>query len=294
MSPHAPVDIVTLSDLHLDHRANWLVAEAMAYALIELAPDLLILAGDLASIPSRVEKALRFFQPLAGRVLFVPGNHDLWAPTAEEERLAEVNTWDMYRTHYAKLCEEIGIHYLPSGPYVSGDLAIVGTCGWYDYSLASPLARLLHSVEDFEAKGKGNLRWTDGWRVRWRDHDGRVMHDAEVCRIMEADLAAQIASLPAEVRTVVAVTHHLPFKEVSRSHGGLAGDYFTAFMGSTGLGKVLLTEPRTRLAVYGHIHQIFDDWVEGIRVVARPLGNPRDWSGEVKDVARERMGVFQL
>ena len=44
MSPRATLDIVSLSDLHLDYRANWQVAEAMAYRLIEtmregLPPD---------------------------------------------------------------------------------------------------------------------------------------------------------------------------------------------------------------------------------------------------------------
>ena len=294
MSPRATLDIVSLSDLHLDYRANWQVAEAMAYRLIELAPDVLVLAGDLASIPSRVEKALTFFKDMAPDVVFVPGNHDLWAPTAEEKKLDEIDTWVMYRQVYAEMCDQLGIHYLPRAPLIKGEVALVGTCGWYDYSIASPLARLLHSRDEFAEKAKGTARWTDGWRVRWRDDAGEVMPDEAVTRIMEADLKAQLDGLPPAVSKVVAVTHHLAFKEACTGHGGLAGDYFTAFMGSTGLGEILAADPRVGLAIFGHLHKLTDVRVGRVRAVARPLGNPRDYKGEPKDVARERMGVFEV
>lgn len=294
MSPRHHLDVVSVSDLHLDYRANWQVAEQMAYRLIELSPDVLILAGDLASLPSRVEQALKFFQPLAPTVLYVPGNHDLWAPTAEEKKLEAIDSWQTYREELAQVCDQLDVHYLPRAPWVRGDVAFVGTCGWYDYSLASPLARLLHTEEDFNAKQKGTARWTDGWRIRWRDEDGEIMTDAAVARIMEADLKAQLAALGPEIRKVVVVTHHLPWKEVSRSHGGLAGDYFTAFMGSSGLGRIISADPRVILAIYGHIHIQGDARIGRVRAVATPLGNPRDWKGEPAEVAKARMGVWEV
>lgn len=298
MTASATLDICSLSDLHLDYQDNWKVAEAMAYKLIDLSPDVLILAGDVASLPQRVKKVLAFFEPLATDVLFVPGNHDLWAPTKDPEVLKGVNTWDVYTQELREMCEALGVHYLPRAPFVKGDLAIVGTCGWYDYSMASALAMTRYDLEDFTQKGQSKYRWVDALRVRWRDGDGQVMSDADVARQLEADLAEQLASLGDGISRIVGVSHHVPFKDACFGHRGLAGDFFTAYMGSTGIGDVFAADPRVETVIFGHQHRPVDQLVDvggrSIKVLSTPLGTPRDWSGEPKDVAKVRMGRIRL
>lgn len=291
------IRVVSLSDLHLDHRANWKVAEQMAYQLVEMAPEVLILAGDLASTTERVVKVLEFFRPLAPAVLFVPGNHDLWQipPPAipGEPAPSPPDTWQLYRETWPELCKGVGVHYLPDSPWVRGDVAVVGTSGWYDYSLASWLSRQFYTDTHFQEKIHGLYQWVDRIRVSWQDGTGAELPDGAVARIMEADLASQLQSLPPTVENVIAVTHHVPFEESAPRFWMLAQGYFTAFMGSVGLGKILAADPRVHLVIHGHAHVQRDLHVGPIRVVARPLGNPRrDWQGEVAAVAAERMGDF--
>ena len=115
-----------------------------------------------------------------------------------------------------------------------------------------------------------------------------------VARALEEDLERQLKGLGGEIRRVVGVCHHVPFKAVCRSHMGLAGDFFTAFMGSEGLGAVFEGDPRVRAVVFGHQHRPVDQRMGGMRILSTPLGTPRDWAGDVAEVAVERMGHFKL
>ena len=51
---------------------------------------------------------------------------------------AFVDTWVRYTDDLRRLAEGASAHYIPAGPLVIGDVALVGTCGWYDYSFLEP------------------------------------------------------------------------------------------------------------------------------------------------------------
>lgn len=66
--------LLAISDLHLSSPSN---SEALA-ALPPFPDDWLIVAGDLAEHPDRLLEALAFLVGRFARVIWTPGNHDLW------------------------------------------------------------------------------------------------------------------------------------------------------------------------------------------------------------------------
>jgi predicted phosphodiesterase len=68
--------VFALSDLHVDYRVNARWVEKLSAA--DYREDLLILAGDLTDITGSLEWCLGALAARFHKVLFVPGNHDLW------------------------------------------------------------------------------------------------------------------------------------------------------------------------------------------------------------------------
>jgi 3',5'-cyclic AMP phosphodiesterase CpdA len=66
--------LFAISDLHLGHAAN---REALM-ALPPLPDDWLIVAGDVGETLPLVEFAWRVLVPRFARIIWTPGNHDLW------------------------------------------------------------------------------------------------------------------------------------------------------------------------------------------------------------------------
>jgi predicted phosphodiesterase len=63
-----------ISDLHVGYREN---LQGLA-ELPDLPDDWLILCGDIADTPQQLESALEILSPKFARLIWVPGNHELW------------------------------------------------------------------------------------------------------------------------------------------------------------------------------------------------------------------------
>ena len=72
--------LYALSDVHLDHEINRLALESLA----PHPEDWLILAGDVSSTFRMFETGLSVLSRKFARVLWVPGNHDLWTLPDDE------------------------------------------------------------------------------------------------------------------------------------------------------------------------------------------------------------------
>ena len=70
------------SDIHISHRAN---REALD-ALGDYPDDWLIVAGDVGERVEHLEMALGALVPRFARVIWTPGNHDLWCPAGATDR----------------------------------------------------------------------------------------------------------------------------------------------------------------------------------------------------------------
>lgn len=292
----AEVLIASVSDLHTDFAENRDDVVKLALAIHRRQADLVIIAGDVSHKNDRIARVLQAFAEAAPKVAYLPGNHDLWFDVPDAKGAPHLDTWRRYREELRALAEGAGAHYLPAAPLYLGDTAIVGSCGWYDYSLMPPSLRASVDRSVLESKQYGGLQWSDARFIAFRDEGGALMSDEAVAREMERELGEQLAAADAEarVRQIVAVTHHQPFYEVVTRTGTLPWEYFNAFMGSVGLGEVIRRSPKVRWSIYGHTHQVGRYQVGPVVAYGTPLGYPRERRGLSDEALLEsRIGWIQ-
>jgi 3',5'-cyclic AMP phosphodiesterase CpdA len=100
--------LLAISDLHLAHRAN---REALA-RLAHHPDDWLIVAGDVGESPALLVMALEALVPRFARVIWTPGNHDLWCPPAATDRTRGQARYD----ELVAVCRSFGA-LTPEDPY---------------------------------------------------------------------------------------------------------------------------------------------------------------------------------
>ena len=275
--------IASVSDLHVDFAKNREAVVQMATAVHRRNADLVIVAGDVSHVDDHIAKVLKAFRLAAPHVAYIPGNHDLWFARRDARSDRSLDSWQRYRHDLKLLVESEGCHYLPAKPLRLSNMALVGTCGWYDYSMLAFGHREQFGEEAIKAKTWDGAIWSDGHFVVFRDEHGELMGDEAVARVMERDLEAQLSDvdMDPEVETVVVATHVLAFRAALGSTASkMPWAYFNAFMGSTRLGDIVRSSKKVRAAVYGHTHRPGRFDVGDIQVVGRPLGYPKERKDE--------------
>lgn len=100
--------LYAISDLHLANRVNRAALEACP----RHPDDWLILAGDVGETESQLRFALSVLVPRFKRLLWVPGNHDLWTVSSDPEGLRGEAK---YR-RLVQICRSYGV-LTPEDPY---------------------------------------------------------------------------------------------------------------------------------------------------------------------------------
>lgn len=273
--------IASVSDLHTDFPENRDAVVKLATEIHRGGAHIVVVAGDISHRKDRIDRALRAFSEVADIVAYVPGNHDLWFNVLNAPKRTDLNTWHRYRTELLEVSEAAGAHYLPAAPLCVNGVAIVGSCGWYDYSFSTPALLKAVDPETLAKKKWGGLRWSDARFIAFRNVKGDLMSDAEVTEQMALELRAHLERTDQDpsVRHVIAVTHHQPYYETVNRTGHMAWEFFNAYMGSTRLGAAIDDAKKVRVAVYGHTHIVGGFEIGGRRVYGTPLGYPRERKG---------------
>ena len=118
--------VVTISDIHIDHRENRSWLEQLCHE--DHGDEILILAGDLASNVQGVKWALEQVSNAYSQVFFVPGNHDLWV--RQDEGLNSLQRF----TELLDLCSSLGVvtrQLMISDSEGRDGLRIVPLFSWY-------------------------------------------------------------------------------------------------------------------------------------------------------------------
>jgi Icc-related predicted phosphoesterase len=257
------VRLVLTSDLHVDHHPE--VVGLVAERVRSLEPDVLVVAGDVSADPARVEATLSSLRAAAPRLVFVPGNHDLWVGADG------ASSRERYESILPARVRNAGGDLLP---VEIGGIHFVGVTGWYDFSLRR--MDLDIPLDDYRRGVLGRLRWNDVARVVWPGCDGPEAICAEMVTALEQQLA--IAG------PKVVVTHHLPFAELVTSFGELPWDFLNGFMGSARLGEAIARASDVLLACCGHTHFRKSLVVNGIPAEASPVGYPREYRRAGRDL----------
>src|SRR5262249_40482930 len=169
-----------VSDLHVDHAANaqWVAALSRQ----DYTDDILILAGDVSDSLGQIEENLNALAMRFNKVLYVPGNHEMWVirnPELEDS-IAK----------FAEVCRIVRRSGASTECLFKDELAIVPLLGWYDYSFGPP---------------SDGLR--DAWMVfracRWPPH----MNERQVTQFF----ASMNEPLPQpQSKAVISFSHFLP------------------------------------------------------------------------------------
>ncbi len=236
--------IVATADVHIDLTDQIPAGEMdrLVDGIHEARPDVLIVAGDLVGLGKQaIGPTLDRLRVDGAHNLIVPGNHDLWLPEGDSRAYYEQELPGIY--------SRAGFHMLDAGPSMVGRVAFVGNVAWYDYSFADPDLPPTRQRSYERKRWEGVATWNDGIFVRLG------MSDPEFCSLLNQRLRDQLAGLPAEVQTVVAVTHHVGYDEmVLRKAEPPGWNFCAAFLGSRALGELLAADPRVRYHLCGHTH----------------------------------------
>jgi predicted phosphodiesterase len=238
--------VFTISDLHVDHEQNrhWVGQLSTG----EYRDDVLILAGDISDSLARLEWCLASLARRFARVLFVPGNHDLWV-------LRDAPGLDSLRKfgQVCALAQQCGVGM---APHRAGAVTIVPLLGWYDYSFGAPEPRL-------------RAAWMDYRACRWPAGHG----PAEVTDFFLAKNPVALADTDAAM--VITFSHFLPRNDLAPPDLAAARRVLDPVMGTSKL-DVQLRRLGASIHVYGHSHLNGLRTVDGVRYINNAFGTPRE------------------
>lgn len=254
---------VFLSDLHVDINKDYNVPGVFSAYLKAQNAALAVIAGDVSENQEETLRTLEEIEQRAGvRVLFVPGNHDLWGKTDGTD----------IRQIYARY--EENEHCLCGKDAVFGELAFVGDAGWYDYSFGNSR----YTSADFDRMELHGRTWQDKLRNDWtKDNIGRS-------EWMTDRLRRRMEALPG--KRLVLVTHMLPVREFTVPEERPDWDYFNAFLGSEKLGELCVSQG-VEISVCGHVHYRKSFRRDGVYWMCRCLNYESEWQRQEGELLRE-------
>jgi Calcineurin-like phosphoesterase len=296
--------LVFTSDLHVEYHMD--VVGLVAERARDLAPDVLVLAGDVCPDLRRLERSLRIIVEAAGApVLYLAGNHELWCGGPNG---SGPDSRERYLVALPRLTRRAGAMYLGVEPRVIDDVGFVGVTGWYDYSLQDPSLAHLVSPEDYEGKRARGLRCVDGHQMHWPGPDGTPLSDEDLCDTMCTLLRQQLDDAAGRCGRVVVVTHMLPSRALLTAPGAAPdrpaeerseeARLLDAFMGSARLGALLRDRPEVVQVICGHyhhaVHSLLPGSPEEIPCEISPVGYPRELKRSLADQVAKRMRVVEV
>lgn len=249
-----------ISDLHVGFEANRHAVEALpAYP-----DDWLILGGDTGDTAAQLQLVLDVVTTRFAKVIWVPGNHDLWTPRQWPETKRGV-------AHYERLvdqCRSAGV-LTPEDPFIDwpGEpRAVIAPCfTLYDYSFAPA------GLSPAEA-----VAWAAADRVRCADEillDPSPYASREAwCEARVAYTEARLAALPAGQPIVF--VGHFPLRADLAILPRIPR--FTIWCGTTRTADWHTRFP-FEVVVSGHLHMRSTRWRDGVRFEEVSLGYPAQW-----------------
>lgn len=255
---HTGTRVLIAADLHLDMATGEVsVLDHLRAAIIEKEPDVCVIAGDIGNA-ERADHWLKLLRAATGELPLVAclGNHDHWI---------DPEFWDRYPNPAAvrdliwrPAFESNNIHGLDYGNVTFGNLEITGGYGHYDLGMRDPALEvdgLRASLDDYRAGQYAGKIWSD---MRNMPHVGNSI-DIEA-GLQAEGIGRRLSDAAASGRTILVVTHTVPFAELNQhameDNEDGASRFYHAYAGNTLVGKRLLEhQDRIALAVCGHTHK---------------------------------------
>ncbi len=256
------MSIYAISDLHLANKEN----QNALIALPEYKNDWLLLAGDIGETEDHLEFALSILKQKFDKIIWVPGNHDLWSFPLNSKSLKG-------KDKYAKLvsiCHKHGV-YTPEDEYLiykatTKEYCLVPILTLYDYSFKP------NNVE----KGK-ELEWAVESGVICADEDLLFPYPysslSEWCSIRCTYTEKRLNEIQKNIPLII-INHYPLLMELGKIY---TFPRFSIWCGTT-LTEKWLEEFNIEIVIYGHLHIPSTKVINGIRHEEVSFGYPRDWS----------------
>lgn len=261
LHPH----VLALSDLHVHYEAN---QEVVASLVPEHPEDWLVVPGDVGQRVDEVVSVLEALTARFARVVWVPGNHELWALPRDRGGLRGQAKYE----ELVRCCREIGV-VTPEDPFPVwrgpwGRVShVVPTFLLYDYSFHPSW---LSSQEAYERAVAAGHMLTDEVVLHPDPYASRAEWCRERVRVTEGRLAALPRGEP------VMVVNHYPLRAEPTAR--MFSPHLPLWCGTRLTERWHLRYPIDTV-VYGHLHMPSSSVVDGVRYEEVSLGYPREWSG---------------
>ena len=262
-APATAPKLLAISDLHVGFPENREITEKLRPGS---AGDWLVVAGDVGEQIADIAWALRTLTRRFARVVWVPGNHELWTPKDDPLQLRGEQR---YR-HLVELCRDMGV-ITPEDPYPvwdgpGGPVTIAPLFVLYDYTFR-PEGTSTKEAALARAYAAGVV-CTDEMLLHPDPHPSREAWCAARLTITQGRLADRDPSLP-----TVLVNHFPLVREPTRI---LRYPEFAQWCGTERTCDWHVRYGAT-VAVYGHLHIPRTTWHDGVRFEEVSCGYPREW-----------------
>jgi 3',5'-cyclic AMP phosphodiesterase CpdA len=255
--------LLAVSDLHVRHPENRAITDGLRPTS---DGDWLIVAGDVAEQTGDVAEVLAMLRGRFSRVIWVPGNHELWTRTKDPVPLRGEHR---YR-HLVDTCRELGVLTPedafpvwegPGGPVVVAPLFLL-----YDYSFLP--AGTSTCEEGLAAAYAAGVVCTDEHLLFPDPHGSRQAWCAARVEASRRRLDAIDPSLP------TVLVNHWPLTRAPTRV--LRHPEFALWCGTAATADWHVRY-RATAVVYGHLHIPRVIYEDGVRFVEVSLGYPREW-----------------
>lgn len=259
-----------ISDVHIGYGRNRTALEQLE----ALPDDWLLLGGDVGERASDVRYAFELFARRFSRVIWVPGNHELWSLSGPD-RIDSLRGERRYLA-LVELARSFGI-VTPEDPYpqwpayadadggTGRRLVIAPLFTLYDYSFRPA------NVEERDARA-----WAAQNGIECADehllHAEPFASVAAWCRARCKDTEIKLSALEEDTDTIL--VNHFPLR---REHAVLPRiPRFSIWCGTT-ITADWHRRFRARVVVTGHLHIRSTRWLDGVRFEEVSLGQPSQW-----------------
>lgn len=263
--------LYAIADLHLRYEVNRRALEALP----PHPEDWLILAGDVGETEEQLAYALELLTRRFARLLWVPGNHDLWTPPASAAgawSAARAGQEARGRVKYDRLvalCRSYGV-LTPEDPYPlwtgpGGPCLVAPLFLLYDYTFRPDEVPVEEAVR---WAAEENVVCSDEVLLHPDPYPSREAWCAARCASTEPLLAAAARQAP------VVLVNHFPLRQDLAVLPRVPR--FAIWCGTRRTEDWHLRF-RARAVVYGHLHIRSTQWRDGVRCEEVSLGYPQNW-----------------
>lgn len=258
-----PESLLAVSDLHTAIGENRKLVEGLRPG----SPgDWLIVAGDVAELVSEIERTLKLLADRFAKVIWVPGNHELWTHPRDS---IDLRGEERYR-HLVEMCRGLGV-LTPEDPYPvwsgeGGPVRIAPLFLLYDYSWLPE--GVTSKAEGLAIAHEAGLVFSDEYLLHPDPYPSREAWCAARVEATESRLAAADPDVP-----LLLVNHYPLVREPTMV---MRHPHLAMWCGTQ---RTADWHRRFRVArvVYGHLHIPRLTVHDGVPFQEVSVGYPREW-----------------